>query len=172
MATTTTTPAQTEELLKAEKARLGFVPNLLQEIKASPTALEIYLKGMNALERSALSPREQQAVALAISSVNNCEYCQAAHAWVGRKVGIAQAEVQAIRAGRIPESPELAPVVRAARLVMDKKGWLDAAERQELGRQGVTRARLFDIIALIGLKTISNYVNHIAHTPVDEQFYP
>jgi len=36
--------------------------------------------------------------------------------------------------------------------------------------RGVSRFQLYEVVALVGLKTISNYINHIAHTTIDREF--
>ena len=35
---------------------------------------------------------------------------------------------------------------------------------------GYTRANLLEVVLGVGLKTLSNYTNHLAGTPVDEPF--
>ena len=35
---------------------------------------------------------------------------------------------------------------------------------------GYTQRQVLDVLTLVALKTLSNYVNHIAHTPLDVQF--
>lgn len=161
-----------DEILTQVKEKLGFVPNLFREMSISPSALLVYLDGQEALAAGFLSPRERQAVQLTVSAVNRCHYCQAAHEWLGGKVGISAEEREAIREGYVPADEKLATVVLATRQVLEKKGWLDVPALRALEQRGITRARLYEIIAYIGLKTISNYVNHIAHTPIDEQFRP
>jgi alkylhydroperoxidase family enzyme len=37
---------------------------------------------------------------------------------------------------------------------------------------GYTRAHIFDVLVGIGMKTLSNYTNHIADTPLDVAFQP
>jgi AhpD family alkylhydroperoxidase len=130
----------------------------------------VYIQGMEALSQGELTPRQQQAVALTVSTANGCHYCQAAHWWLGAKVGISREDLKAIRQGLVPAADEVAKVVRASRVILEKKGWLESADLQELERQGLNRTQLYEIVALIGLKTISNYVNHMAHTTVDAQF--
>ncbi len=159
-----------EPLLAQFEKQLGFVPNLFKEMKVSPATLLVYIKGMEALSQGELTPRQQQAVALTVSTANGCHYCQAAHGWLGGKVGISVKDLEAIRQGLVPETEEVGKVVRASRVVLEKKGWLESADLKELEQQGLNRAQLYEIVALIGLKTISNYVNHMAHTPVDAQF--
>lgn len=49
-------------------------------------------------------------------------------------------------------------------------GISDEDDLAELAEAGVDRRMLYEIIAFVGLKTLSNYVNHIAGTEVDPQF--
>lgn len=53
---------------------------------------------------------------------------------------------------------------------MEKRGWLTPEELRQAEAKGISRNRLYEIIAYIGLKTMTNYINHIAHTPIDAQF--
>ena len=50
------------------------------------------------------------------------------------------------------------------------RGLLAPGDLTSLEAEGVDRSQLYEVVALIALKTLSNYVNHIAHTPVDEAF--
>ncbi len=168
--TTMTTVSSVEKALGQVERALGFVPNLFKEMSASPATLKVYLGGQEALRGGTLSASEQQAVQLAVSSANDCHYCQAAHGWLGRKVGLSPEEVTAIRKGGLPAAVELAPVVRATRLLLEKKGWLTAGDLVALEQEGITKAKVYEIVAFIGLKSISNYINHIAHTPIDHEF--
>jgi len=43
-------------------------------------------------------------------------------------------------------------------------------DQEALAADGIERAVLYEIVGLIGVKTISNYVNHIAGTDVDDAF--
>lgn len=161
-----------DRILDKVKQNYGFVPNLIKEMVTSPAVAQIYVEGIGALANASLSPKEQQAALLAVSQVNGCEYCQAAHAMGGKAVGINPANIEAIRAGKAPQDPSLNAVVAAARLLLEKKGWLDDGEISSLESRGITRAKLYEIVAIVGLKTISNYINHIAHTPIDAAFRP
>ena len=168
--TTTTTDPQIEAIFGAVEKAYGWVPNLIKEMSASVPTIQVYLGGQEALAKGSLSPKEQQAVQLTISAFNDCEYCQAVHGTFGRKVRVAEGDIEAIRAGQLPADPALAPVVETTRLLLDKRGWLSPEELQAAEDRGITKTRLHEIIAYIGLKTITNYINHLAHTPVDSQF--
>lgn len=156
-------------LARAEKA-FGFVPNLIRELATSPAVANAYLDANAALAQASLTPVEQQVVMVAVSTANGCEYCMAAHRTAGAAQGIGQAELDRIDAGELPDSPRYAALVDATRRVIEKRGWLGADDLAELAERGVDRAQLYEVIAIVGVKTISNFINHIAGTPVDDVF--
>jgi len=159
-----------EEILSAVKEKFGFVPNLFRSLSVSPAVSDVYLKANMAMEGAEIPAQEAQAVNLAVSTENGCKYCMAAHTAMGKMTGIEAKELNLIKEGNLPEDPALAAVVNAARLIMKKKGWLTEDELAGLERSGVDKAKIYEIIALIGIKTIANYVNHVAKTKIDSQF--
>lgn len=169
MSQTETTPNANEILAQVNRT-YGFVPNVLKELSASPAALQVYVAGQDALAKGSLSPREQQAVQVTVAAHNACDYCQAAHSALARKAGVTQEDLQAIKTAGRPQDREIGPIVEATRAVLERRGWLGEDQLQILEQKGVSRAKLYEVVAYVGLKTISNYVNHIAHTPIDELF--
>jgi len=159
-----------EEILSAVKEKFGFVPNLFRTLSISPAVSDVYLKANMAMEEAAIPAREAQAVNLAVSTENGCKYCMAAHTVMCKMAGIASGEIELIKQNGLPEDDALASAVIAARLIMEKKGWLTASDLERLEKSGVDRAKLYEIIALIGIKTIANYVNHVGKTKIDTQF--
>ncbi|WP_455244607.1 carboxymuconolactone decarboxylase family protein [Petrachloros mirabilis] len=168
--TATAATQQVDAIFAAVEQAYGWVPNLIKEMSRSVPTAQAYLSGQQALAKGSLSPKEQQTVQLTVASVNNCHYCQEAHAWIGGKARISTEGIAAIRSGRLPEDETLANIVEITRLIMEKRGWLSEEDLRKAEANGISKTRLYEIITYIGLKTISNYINHIAHTPVDEQF--
>ncbi len=72
--------------------------------------------------------------------------------------------------GALPEDRRLRSLVSATWQVLDTRGWLEVSDLANLEAEGVDRSQLYEVVALVGLKTISNYINHIAHTAVDREF--
>jgi AhpD family alkylhydroperoxidase len=173
MATTTAQQTDHAEQVheKAEQA-LGFVPNLIQEItQENPAVADAYLTSQGILEEGGvLSPAEQQAVILAVSSYNDCHYCTKAHAVAGQQAGLDAETTATINEGGLPDDDRLKSLVRATRRILGKRGWLSQVDEDEFADLGLGRPELYEIVALAGVKTISNYVNHIAETEVDEPF--
>jgi uncharacterized peroxidase-related enzyme len=173
MATPTAAPTDhAEQVHEKAKQALGFVPNLITEMTdENPAVADAYLTSQGLLEEGGvLSPAEQQAVILAVSSYNDCHYCTKAHAVAGQQAGLDADTVDAINAGGLPTDERLRALVRATRRILGKRGWLSDGDEAEFEDLGLGRPELYEIVTLAGIKTISNYVNHIADTEVDEPF--
>lgn len=158
------------DVLGAASVKFGFIPNLFREMARSPAVARAYLRGQEAMAEASLSAREQQVVQLAVAVYNECPYCRAAHRAGCRRTGVAPADIESVEKGSLPEDRRLRSLVSATWQVLDTRGWLGASDLASLQAEGVDRGQLYEIVALVGLKTISNYINHIAHTPVDPAF--
>lgn len=170
METTLQTP-EAQAVLEKVNATYGFTPNLFVEMAThSPAVAEVYFTSNQLFGGASLSPQETQAVILAVSAHNKCHYCTAAHRMVGKMTGLPESEIDAILAGEVPQDARLQSLVSATRQVLDRQGWLGEDNLRALDAKGVTRGQLYEIVTLIGIKTISNYINHIANTEVDPQF--
>ena len=162
-----------ESLRQIVQQKFGFVPQLFEELlRTNPAVAEAYLQAGAALQQGVLSPLEQQVVQLAIATHNTCHYCTAAHGTAALGMGLSPEAVDAILEGQLPDDERLALLVETTRQVIERRGWLSEDALQELEARGLNRAALYEIIALVGIKTITNYINHLAHTPVDEVFRP
>lgn len=168
-ATVSTTTA-TDEIFEGVRKKFGFVPNLVREMSVSPAVLRVYLGGQEAMASASLSARDQQVVQLAVSVYNECTYCRAAHRAGAKGAGVAAADIAAVEKGDRAEDPRVRALAAATWELLDVRGWLKATDLARLEAEGIDRAQVLEIVALIGLKTISNWVNHIAHTEVDAPF--
>ncbi len=163
-----TAPEGSKPSLEQVEKGFGFVPNIFGVMAESPAATEAYLM-LNKLvqDKTALSPVEQQVALLAISEHNGCDYCVAAHTGSAERAKVEPAVLEALRSGSKLPDAKLDALATYARTVIDKKGWVDESDVQALLDAGYTRQQLFDVYVALSLKTISNYVNHVADTPLD-----
>jgi len=169
--TETQTQQNPEAVLEGIKKKLGFVPNIYKEMIKSPAAFAVYVGGTRALEQhGTFKPDERQAVMLAVSAWNKCDYCASAHDLLAKASGLSSEDVAAARGGGEPDDARIKNLVRAARLILDKRGFLNEEDLRSLENAGIPRPQLYEIIAIVGLKTISNYLNHVNHTDIDLQF--
>lgn len=147
------------------KKGLGFVPNLYATIAHSDNALATYLALQNA--KSSLSVKAREVVNLAVSEVNQCAYCLAAHSVIGKMVGFTEDQILQIRAGVAPFDARLDALARLVRNVALQRGHADDAVLQAFFEAGWNAGNLVDVMVVIGDKTVSNYLHSTTKIPVD-----
>lgn len=166
-----TAPEGSQSTLREIEKAYRFIPNLFGMLAESPLAVSAYAQ-LNGLIQSAatLTPQEQQVVMLSISGANGCKYCMAAHSAVAAMVQTPAATVAALRECALPENPRMAALVRFARQLVAERGWVKDEAVQAFVDAGFTRAQVLEVLVILAMKTLSNYANHLANTPLDPAF--
>lgn len=169
--TPTSAPEASQALLSQVAGIYGFTPNLYGVFAESPVALSTYLAVLDLLKaHSSLTPQQQQIVMLAVSRTNGCGYCVAAHSAVAGMTEVPGETVCALRDGNEPDSPGDAALVRFANAALEHRGWIPEEEQAAFLAAGFTTRDVLDVLTIVGLKTLSNYTNHLAGTPLDDAF--
>lgn len=165
--TAATAPAESAAILTATKAAWGFVPNLHAKLAEAPIALQGYNTLFDLFGKSSFSPAEQQVVYLTANVFHECEYCTSGHSYLAKAAGLDAATVTALReGGALPDAKQQA--LHAFTLaVITQRGRVDAAAVDAFIAAGFSRGQVLEILVAIAAKTISNYANHIAGTPLD-----
>lgn len=167
-----TAPVSTRPILEQAQKSLGFVPNLYAMLAESPAMLKGYTTLSAIFEGTSLSATERQTVLLAVSAENACEYCVAAHTAIAGMQGVPSEVVTALRDGEALADPKLQALRGFTHEVVRRRGWPGEAAIAAFFEAGYTKANVLDVILGVGLKTMSNYANHIADTPLDAAFQP
>jgi uncharacterized peroxidase-related enzyme len=175
-----TLPAQTIEtaepkgktLLETAQANLGFIPNMYRNMVNSPGLLETYLTGYAAFRAdSGFSAPEQEVVFLTISRENGCEYCVSAHSFLAdMKSKLAPEVTDAIRNGSAITDTRLAALSEFTRVVANTRGLPSRAATGAFLAAGYSERQILEIVLALAVKTLSNYANHLFHTPLDPVF--
>jgi uncharacterized peroxidase-related enzyme len=163
-------PAAAKDILAGAKKGLGFVPNLYAVMAEAPALVKAYTTLSRIFDETSLSATERQIVLLTASYVNDCEYCIAAHSVIAGMQKVPGDVVQAIRAGRPIADKKLEALRRFAAAVVTSRGWPSDADTAELFSVGYGRQQVLEVVLGVGMKTLSNYANHIAETPLDQAF--
>jgi uncharacterized peroxidase-related enzyme len=164
-------PAGSRPLLEGIGRSFGFVPNLFRVFAESPAALRGALAIYEAFSTSSLSPAEQQLVMLAVSEANDCEYCVAAHSTLAKRMAkVAPGLVDAVRRRAPLADGKLDALANFTRKIVEQRGLVADAEVAAFLDAGYTRAQVIEVLLGVGMKTFNNYVDHIAHTPLNDQF--
>jgi len=168
--TVDTAPEAARASLAEAKKRFGFLPNLLGVMSEAPTLLKAYRTLSGIFEESSLNASERQVVLLTTSYQNGCEYCVAAHSVIATMQKVPGDVVQAIRDDKPIADRRLEALRRFTAAVVTSRGWPSDEETAAFLKAGYARQQVLEVVLGVGFKTLSNYTNHIAETPLDEAF--
>lgn len=168
----TNAPEASRPTLEAVKKAYGFVPNLMGGLAESPATLEAYAALSGLFDKSSFDAKERQVVLLAINFENECQYCVAAHTGAAKRAGLDDANIDALRSGGELPDPRYNALAIFTRKVIQERGWVSEADIETFIQAGFSKAAVLDVILAASYKTISNYFNHVAETPLDDVFAP
>ena len=168
--TAKTAPDAARDILAGAEKAYGFVPNLLGTMAAAPALLKAYTSLARIFDESSLNAAEKQVVLLTVSAENACEYCVAAHSPIESKQKVPADVVSALRGGRPIPDPNLEELRRFTAAVVASRGWPSADDTSSFIAAGYGQQQVLEVVLGIGMKTLSNYTNHIASTPLDAAF--
>lgn len=168
--TVETAPNDSRELLAALTKKYGFTANLHGVMAEAPAMLKAYTDIYDTFEKTSLRPPEQQIVLLATSYINHCHYCMAAHSVVAAMQKVPDDTIEALRNGTALNDPKLEALRHFTTTIVEKQGWASDEDVEAFLSAGYTKAQLMEVIVGIATKTLSNYLNHLSHTPVDKAF--
>ncbi len=165
-----TAPEASKPLLAAVKGAWGFTPNLIRLFSNSPAALKGVWALLGAFEETTLTPAERQVVLLTASIANDCHYCTAAHTTMGLGAGLTKPQLDAIRDDRPIDDARLEALRRFTRLLVQQRGYASEGEIQAFLVAGFEKTQVLEVVLGIAAKTLTNYTNHLAGTPLDDAF--
>ncbi|MBE8725419.1 carboxymuconolactone decarboxylase family protein [Flavobacterium hungaricum] len=158
---------KTKDLFNAVQAKLGSVPNMMRTMGNSPAVLEGYLNLSGALSHGKLSAKTGELIALAVSESNSCDYCLAAHTFIGEKLVKADPEVlKAARTGNSTDAKTEA-VLQLAKTLISKNGLVNDEDVNKAKNAGVSDAEIAETVAHTALNVLTNYSNNLANTEID-----
>jgi len=161
-----------KEILDVALKQVGFIPNMYANMANAPAVLSTYLHGYGLFRsESGLQPAEQEVVFLAVSQVNGCKYCTAAHSMIAEKMSGVPADVlKAIRAQTAIPDAKLATLYATTVAMVKSHGQPSPETVKTFLEAGYKETDLMYIVLAIAVKTLSNFSNHLFATPVDERF--
>jgi len=164
--------ARARVLLEGAQKQMGAIPNMYANMANFSALFEIYSSGYGLFrQEGGFAPAEQEVVFLTISKENSCAYCLAAHSVVAdMKSKVPVAVTDAIRNGTEIPDEKLKALSLFTAVMVNKKGRPSVADVADFLSAGYTEQHILAVILAVAVKTISNYSNHLFHTPVDPMF--
>jgi len=165
-----TAPNNSVPVLETAEKAYGFIPNLIAVLAESPAAAKGYLTLSDIFDGSSLTAAERQVVILTANRYNECHYCMAAHSVVAEMQNVPQQVVDAIRDDLPIENVKLEALRQFTIRVVDQRGWVSEVDIHAFLQAGYNQQQIIEVILGVSLKTLSNYLNHISQTPIDDAF--
>jgi uncharacterized peroxidase-related enzyme len=156
-----------DEILQAR----GWIGNIHRGIANSPAVFDGFWQIHKALRRGKLPPAEVEAVRLIVSEEYGCRYCIAAHTMLGKRFGLAEDEMLALRRGA-PSDAKLRALAAFVRKLMAPKGAVSDEDIAQMRSAGYDDATITEVVFAVALTIFTNLFNRVHDTPLDELFPP
>ncbi|WP_018693127.1 carboxymuconolactone decarboxylase family protein [Algicola sagamiensis] len=165
-----TAPQDSRPLLENSMKSFGMIPNLHAVMAASPPVLKAYQTLHELAQQTAFTPEELCVVWLEISVEHECNYCVPAHTAIAAMMDVSAKIVHAIREMKPLPKAKLEVLRQFTLDVLRQRGRVSDKCIQEFLSAGYEQRHILDIVLILSQKIMSNYINHMANTPLDEAF--
>lgn len=165
-----TAPEGAKPFLEHSQKNFGMIPGLHAVMAESPQVLEAYQKLHQLVLDSDFNNDEKTVVWQTINVENACHYCVPAHTGIAKMMDVSDDIVNALRDETPLPDEKLEALRRFTLAVMRKQGNVSTKDLEAFYEAGYGKRQVLDVILVLSQKTMSNYINHIADTPVDAPF--
>lgn len=148
-----------QAIFEGIKSKIGMLPNLYASMGVSDKLLAGFLTFTDTLKSGEFTGKEYEAIALATSQANNCNYCLSAHTAIGKMNGFTEEETIALRTNTI-EDTKLNTLVTLANAFVNTQGHPSEFIIKNFLDAGYNKAAFAELIAIVSLTTITNTVFH------------
>ncbi|MEV8466473.1 carboxymuconolactone decarboxylase family protein [Fluviibacterium sp. DFM31] len=155
-----------------EKSQKGFgrLPGLHKVMAGAPGLLDVYQQAHAAFQNSSFDKDELTVVWQSINVEHACHYCVPAHTGIANMMGVDAGLTEALR-DEAPLGNDKLEALRSFTLAMVRqRGEVSEDQIAAFYAAGYGPQQVLEVILGISQKVMSNYVNHVAQTPVDEVF--
>ena len=155
-------PPETQKYFDICHEKLGMLPNVLAAYAFDVEKLNAFTAMYNdlMLAPSGLSKLEREMIAVVVSSINRCWYCQVAHGAAVRalsgKPELGEAMVMNWRMADL--DPRKHAMLSFAEKVTKASAEIEETDRQTLRDHGFTDRDIWDIASVVGFFSMSNRV--------------
>ena len=159
-------PDESRAILDALQHRLGYLPNGVRLLSLSPIALQAYV-GLQTTMSHALDAKTREAVALAVSRANGCNYCVATHCFITHANSRTAPDEIALNLEGKSSDAKVAAAAAFAKRIIDTHGKVSDADLAAVRVAGYSDGQILELTALAARYTLSNFLNNMADVEID-----
>jgi alkylhydroperoxidase family enzyme len=161
-------PEASRPLLEGSQKAFGRLPGLHKVMAESPQMLEGYQTLHRLFGETAFDAEELTVVWQAINVEHECHYCVPAHTGIAKRMKVSDELVDALREERPLPSPKLEALRTFTLQMLRQRGNVTTAQMQAFFDAGYDHRAVLEVVLGLAQKVMSNYVNHVAETPLDD----
>ena len=165
-------PEASKPLLENSQKAFGRLPGLHKVLAESPQAYEAYQLLHKLFTETDFDADELTVVWQAINVEHSCHYCVPAHTGIAKMMKVSDEISDALRNETPLPSAKLEALRTFTVQMVRERGNVSQDQMDAFFAAGYGHRAVLDVILGLAQKTMSNYVNHVAQTPVDEVFHP
>lgn len=168
-------PADIAEIYAINRAKIGFVPNVFRAYARRPEHFRAFMAYHDVLMKApgGLSRAEREAIVVAVSSENRCQYCMTAHGAAlrifGKDPGSAEQIANNWRTADL--SPRWRAMLEFASRVNEPGFAATDAEIQAMRERGFSDDDVWDIAAIAAFFGFSNRMAGLMDMRPNPEFY-
>lgn len=163
-----TAPEASKPLLETSQRNFGRIPGLHAVLAEAPKAFEGYQVLHKLFTETSFSAEELTVIWQSINVEHACHYCVPAHTGIAKMMKVDDAITEALRNETPLPTPRLEALRDFTLTLVRSRGNATEAEVQAFLDAGFTREQVLEVVLGIAQKVMSNYINHLADTPVDQ----
>lgn len=167
-----TAPNESHPLLENSIKGFGMIPGLHGVMSESPELLETYQMLHKKFQETSFDKEELTVVWQTINVEHACHYCVPAHAAIAKMMDVDESLTDALRNRKTMPTVKLQALHDMTLSILRNRGVVDQEEVSAFYAAGYGPKQLLEIVLGLAQKVMSNYVNHLADTPLDDRFKP
>ncbi|MDN3492178.1 carboxymuconolactone decarboxylase family protein [Winogradskyella bathintestinalis] len=165
-----TASEDSKSLLENSQKAYGMIPGLHGVLAGAPKILEAYQTLHELFTQTSFNEEELTVVWQTINVEHACHYCVPAHTGIAKMMKVDDNITEALRNETPLDNSKLEALRTMTLSIVRNRGHVSQKDLDTFFEAGYGEAQVLEIILGLSQKTISNYVNHIANTPVDAGF--
>lgn len=165
-------PEGSKPLLDASQRAFGRLPGLHKVMAESPQVLEGYQVLHRLFTETEFDAEEMTVVWQTINVEHECHYCVPAHTGIAKQMKVSDEISNALRDETPLPNPRLEALRTFTLQMLRGRGRVTDAEMAAFLDAGFTHRSVLDVVLGLAQKTMSNYINHVADTPLDKPVVP
>ena len=167
-----TAPEASKPLLENSQKAFGRLPGLHKVLAESPQAYEGYQVLHKLFTETEFDADELTVVWQTINVEHECHYCVPAHTGIAKMMKVSDDITEALRNETPLPNAKLEALRTFTLQMVRERGNVSEAQLQTFFDAGYGHRAVLDVVLGLAQKTMSNYINHMAQTPVDDVFKP